>query len=86
VNKDATGFDVRELQGGTSNARFSWRVLAKWKGNENVRLPEAPGPQPTVTGENPVPVEGKTTTATQPQPVEVKSATTTQPRPVPGLK
>jgi hypothetical protein len=86
VNKDATGFDVRELQGGTSSARFSWRVLAKWKGNESVRLPEAPGPQPTVTGERPVPVEGKTTTATQPQPVEVKSATATQPRPVPGLK
>jgi hypothetical protein len=69
VNKDATGFDVRELQGGASNARFSWRVLAKWKGNENVRLPEAPGPQPTVTTERPVPVEGKTTTATPPRSV-----------------
>jgi hypothetical protein len=86
VKRDAAGFDVYELHSGKSNAQFSWRVLAKWKGNENVRLPEAPGPQPTVTGENPVPVEGKTVTATLPQPVEVKSATTTQPRPVPGLK
>jgi hypothetical protein len=73
VKKDATGFDVYELQGGTSNARFSWRVLAKWKGNENVRLPDAPGPEPTRTVENLPPVEGKATTATQP-------------RPVPGLK
>ena len=86
VNKDATGFDVHELQGGTGNAHFSWRVLGKWKGNENVRLPEAPGPQPTVTAERQVPVEGKTTTATPPKPVEVKSATSTQSRPVPGLK
>jgi len=59
VNKDATGFDVRELQGGMSNARFSWRVLARWKGYEGVRLPEAPGrapsfqvkPEESVTGE-----------------------------------
>ena len=73
VNKDATGFDVRELQGGKSNAHFSWRALATWQGNENVRLPEAPGPLPTTAVERQVPVEGKTTTATQP-------------RPAPGLK
>jgi hypothetical protein len=86
VKRDAAGFDVYELQGGKSNAQFSWRVLAKWKGNENVRLPEAPGPQPTVTGENPVPVEGKTATATQPQPVEIKSATATPPQSAPVTK
>jgi len=89
VHKDLTGFEVRELQGGTSNAHFSWRVLAKWKGNENVRLPEAPGPQPTVAGEKPATVEGKTATATvtQPRPAEVHSATATQPpQPVPGRK
>jgi hypothetical protein len=42
-----------------SNARFSWRVLARWKGYEGVRLPEAPGrapsfqvkPEESVTGE-----------------------------------
>jgi hypothetical protein len=73
VKRDAAGFDVYELHGGTSNAQFSWRVLAKWQGNENLRLPEAPGPQPTTAVERQVPVEGKTTTATQP-------------RPVPGLK
>jgi hypothetical protein len=69
VNKDATGFDVYELQGGKSNARFSWRVLAKWKGYEKLRLPEAPGPLPTVRGEKPVPVENKSATATPPQSV-----------------
>lgn len=44
VVKDSTGFNVRELQGGRSDARFSWRALAKWKGNEAKRLPDAPGP------------------------------------------
>jgi hypothetical protein len=63
VNKDATGFDVRELQGGTSNARFSWRVLAKWKGNEKVRLPDAPGPEPTRTVKIPTSVQVKTSSA-----------------------
>jgi len=44
VRKDATGFDVYELQGGTSNARFSWRVMAKWKGYEHERFLAAPAP------------------------------------------
>jgi hypothetical protein len=44
VIKDSTGFNVRELQGGRSDARFSWRALAKWKGNEGKRFPDAPGP------------------------------------------
>ncbi|MBM3330571.1 hypothetical protein FJY68_01810 [candidate division WOR-3 bacterium] len=64
VKKDETGFDVYELQGGSSNARFSWRVLAKWKGNEGVRLPDAPGPQPSETVERPRTVHTQATTAT----------------------
>jgi hypothetical protein len=51
VTSDRTGFDVHELQNGTSNAEFSWRVLGKWKGNENLRLPDAPPPQPVQTVE-----------------------------------
>jgi hypothetical protein len=47
VKKDRTGFDVYELQNGRSNARFSYRVLGKWKGYENLRFPDAPGPLPT---------------------------------------
>jgi hypothetical protein len=42
VKKDNAGFDVYELNGGTSNAAFSYRVLGKWKGNEAVRFPDAP--------------------------------------------
>ena len=36
------GFEVRELQGGTSNAAFSYRVIGSRKGNENLRFPQAP--------------------------------------------
>jgi hypothetical protein len=86
VKRDAAGFDVYELHGGKSNAQFSWRVLAKWKGNENVRLPEAPGPQPTTTVEKPVPVEGKTTTAAPVRSVLSLAATAVSPQSVPGLK
>lgn len=46
VRSDATGFDVRELAGGKSDARFSWRALGKWRGFEDQRFPDAPGPLP----------------------------------------
>jgi len=36
------GFEVKELQGGTSNARFSYRVVGAWKGHEDLRFPTAP--------------------------------------------
>jgi hypothetical protein len=39
VKRGATGFDVIELQNGTSNASFSYRIVAKRKGYENRRLP-----------------------------------------------
>ena len=38
VSKGNTGFDVVELQGGTSDAVFSYRVVAKRKGFEDERL------------------------------------------------
>jgi hypothetical protein len=38
TNKSATGFDVVELQQGTSNARFSYRVVCKRKYYEDERL------------------------------------------------
>jgi hypothetical protein len=36
-----TGFDVKELQGGTSNVSFGYRIIAKRKGYENMRLDTA---------------------------------------------
>jgi hypothetical protein len=38
ITRGTTGFDVKELQGGNSNVPFSYRVVAKRKGLENVRL------------------------------------------------
>ncbi|MEO5572587.1 MAG: hypothetical protein ABIT08_05760 [Bacteroidia bacterium] len=38
-NKTATTFEVKELQGGTSNINFSYRIMGKRKGFENLRLP-----------------------------------------------
>jgi hypothetical protein len=38
---DEQGFDVRELQSGTSSVEFSYRVVAKRRGYEEVRLPRA---------------------------------------------
>ncbi|MBN1423698.1 hypothetical protein JXA88_03995 [Candidatus Fermentibacteria bacterium] len=38
VKAGSSGFDVKELQGGASNAEFSYRVMAKRKGFETRRL------------------------------------------------
>ncbi|MCX6833490.1 MAG: hypothetical protein NT028_15430 [candidate division Zixibacteria bacterium] len=46
VTTSSTGFDVIELQGGTSSAAFSYRVVAKRKGFENMRLARMSGPTP----------------------------------------
>jgi hypothetical protein len=45
VRTDNNGFDVLELKSGTSDARFTYRVVAKWKGYEKKRFPDAPLPQ-----------------------------------------
>jgi hypothetical protein len=46
TNKTPTSFEVRELQGGTSNISFSYRIVAKRKGYENLRLEKMAGPTP----------------------------------------
>lgn len=44
VQRQATGFEVKELKAGTSGARFSYRVVAKRKGFETARLEAAHDP------------------------------------------
>ncbi len=46
VNKTASSFEVRELQGGASNISFSYRIVAKRKGYEDVRMAKMLGPTP----------------------------------------
>jgi hypothetical protein len=41
VQRRATGFEVKELKGGTSRAQFTYRVVAKRKGFETARLESA---------------------------------------------
>jgi hypothetical protein len=42
VQRQATGFQVRELGGGASGAHFTYRVVAKRKGYDQARLETAP--------------------------------------------
>ncbi len=44
VQRQTSGFEVKELQGGTSSARFTYRVVAKRKGFETARLEVAHEP------------------------------------------
>jgi hypothetical protein len=44
VQRQATGFEVKELGGGSSSAHFTYRVMAKRKGFEQARLEAAPEP------------------------------------------
>jgi hypothetical protein len=46
TNKTPNSFEVRELQGGNSNITFSYRIVAKRKGFENIRLAKMGGPTP----------------------------------------
>ncbi len=45
-NKASTSFEVRELQGGTSNISFSYRIVAKRKGYEELRMAKMVGSTP----------------------------------------
>jgi hypothetical protein len=45
VTKDATGFDVIENGNGTSNGAFDYRIVAKRKGYEGVRMEQGQPPQ-----------------------------------------
>jgi len=44
TNNTPNSFEVRELQGGTSNITFNYRIVAKRKGYEDVRLAKVKGP------------------------------------------
>lgn len=46
TDKTANSFEVRELQSGTSNISFSYRIVAKRRGFENLRLAKMRGPTP----------------------------------------
>jgi len=46
VKTSSTGFDVYELQKGTSDASFTYRVVAKRRGYEDIRLARMAGPTP----------------------------------------
>jgi hypothetical protein len=61
ANRTRTQFEVRELNGGKSNVRFSYRIIAKRKDIpgkrlEKLTLPELP--QPQRPAKNPVPTKG----------------------------
>jgi hypothetical protein len=40
TNKSAQGFEVRELHGGHSNVGFDYRIVARRKGYETIRMPD----------------------------------------------
>ena len=46
ASQTLTSFEVRELQSGNSDISFSYRIVAKRKGYENIRLPKMGGPSP----------------------------------------
>jgi hypothetical protein len=46
VDKTPASFEVRELKGGNSNLTFSYRIVAKRKGYENIRLSKMGKPTP----------------------------------------
>ncbi|MCX6832433.1 MAG: hypothetical protein NT028_09950 [candidate division Zixibacteria bacterium] len=49
TNKGASSFEVRELQGGTANISFSYRIVAKRKGYEDLRMAKMLGSTPEET-------------------------------------
>jgi hypothetical protein len=48
TNETATGFQVRELRGGKSNIAFDYRIVAKRRGYESVRMDELEADAETV--------------------------------------
>ena len=48
AQKTATGFQVRELRGGKSNVEFDYRIVAKRRGYENVRMDQLEADSETV--------------------------------------
>jgi hypothetical protein len=52
AEKTTAGFVVRELGGGTSNVPFEYRIIARRKGYENVRLEDVTEKQAQLAAEN----------------------------------
>lgn len=52
AEKTTAGFVVRELGGGTSNVPFEYRIIARRKGYENVRLEDITDKHAQLTAEN----------------------------------
>jgi hypothetical protein len=48
TNESTTGFEVKELGGGTSSVAFDYRIVALRKGYEHVRLPVTSVPRPII--------------------------------------
>jgi hypothetical protein len=65
TNKTPSTFEVHELNGGTSDVPFGYRIVAKQAGAETARLPEVTIP---ATVEVPRQLEGTTLPPTPPQP------------------
>ncbi|PYI93433.1 MAG: hypothetical protein DME97_06780 [Verrucomicrobia bacterium] len=58
TRRTATGFQVREQQGGTSNAAFSYRIVAKRKGVASERLATVVLPTPLSIKKRPAKYRG----------------------------
>lgn len=48
VKKEPGSFEIIELGGGTSSGEIFWRVMAKWKGQEDIRFASGAGPKRTL--------------------------------------
>jgi len=89
TDKNATGFTVKEVGNGTSNATFDWVVVVKQKDpNTPVSAPvsepiidtpvssgDSSGSSTTLTTETPLVIESTTTSTTEPAPAPVEILT-----------
>src|SRR5262249_26287600 len=76
-NKTATGFEVRELQGGTSNVAFSYRIVARRAHAGTSNRPQPPSPKPPTPLPLPPPA---------PRPPRERPPTRTRRAPAPPIK
>jgi hypothetical protein len=74
THKTPTSFEVHEVNGGKSNAAFSYRIVAKSAGSETVRLPEVTIPSqvesPRQPADNGQPLQQSQSQPQPPQPAE----------------
>jgi hypothetical protein len=85
TSKTATGFEVREVQGGTSNIAFSWRVVARPKSETKVQrwakfaMPHITIPTVTDLPQMPAQPKGQPSGAGGTQPVQAPPPVRTAP-------